>query len=527
MISNRSDDSDAADTTAVLGLPPDRTIGRRQFLGGTVGLLGLAGLAACTSRTSAAAAQLIRPTDALVQSAEARRTGAAAALHPVDLTARPATIDLGGPVVDTWAYGEAVPGALVRLPAGDRLAATVTNALPDPTSVHWHGIALRNDMDGVPGLTQKAIASGGSMTYEFTAPDPGTYMFHSHVGTQLDRGLYAPLIVDDPSEPLAYDAEHIVVLDDWVDGTGRTPDSVLQELQSGGMDMGGTSMDGMDMGGMSSSGGAPASPLLGGDAGDVQYPYYLINGRVATAPNTVTFTPGTRLRLRIINLAGDTAFRVALGGHRMTVVHSDGFPVSPVDTDAILIGMGERIDVLVTMADGVFPLIALAEGKNASALEIVRTGAGAAPTAETRPSELDGQITGALALEAAEDVFLPERRPDRTHDLVLGGDMAAYQWTINDRMYSKRRDLQVRPGEVVRLKMTNSTMMFHPMHLHGHTFQVRSATGRGPRKDTVMVLPGETVTADLVADNPGQWLVHCHNVYHGEAGMMTALSYVK
>ena len=517
MISKRRGDSPSADDTAGFGLPFERMLDRRQFLGGTVGLLGLAGLAACTSQAAPARVQLIRPTDALVESAEARRTGAATAVHRVDLTARPATIDLGGPVVDTWAYGDAVPGVLVRLPAGDRLTATVTNALPDPTSVHWHGIALRNDMDGVPGLTQKAIAAGGSMTYDFTAPDPGTYMFHSHVGTQLDRGLYAPLIVDDPSEPLAYDAEHIVVLDDWLDGTGRTPNSVLRDLQSGGMDMGG-----MDMGA-----GAPASPLLGGDAGDVQYPYYLINGRVAAAPNTVTFTPGTRLRLRIINLAGDTAFRVALGGHRMTVVHSDGFPVNPVETDALLIGMGERMDVLVTLAEGVFPLIALAEGKNASALEIIRTGVGAAPTADTRPSELDGQVTGALTLDATEDVFLPERRPDRTHELVLGGNMADYQWTINDRLYSDRRDLRVRPGEVVRLKMTNSTTMFHPMHLHGHTFQVRSATGRGPRKDTVMVLPGETVTADLVADNPGQWLVHCHNVYHGEAGMMTALSYVK
>ncbi len=443
-------------------------------------------------------------------------------MHPVVLTAQPASIDLGGPVVETWAYGEAVPGPLVRLPAGDRLVATVTNALPDPTSVHWHGIALRNDMDGVPGLTQKAIAAGRSMKYEFTAPDPGTYMFHSHVGTQLDRGLYAPLIVDDPAEPLVYDAEHVVVLDDWLDGTGRTPDSVLKELQAGGMDMGG-----MDMDGMSAGGDSPLSPLLGGDAGDVQYPYYLINGRVATAPNTVTFTPGTRLRLRIINVGSDTAFRVALGGHRLSVVHSDGFPVRPVDTDAVLIGMGERIDVLVTLADGAFPLIALAEGKNASGLEVIRTGSGAAPTADTYPRELAGQVTGALMLEAADDAFLAERRPDRTHDLVLGGSMSDYQWTINDRVYSDRKDLQVRPGEVVRLKMTNSTMMFHPMHLHGHTFQVRSATGRGPRKDTVMVLPGETITADLVADNPGQWLVHCHNVYHGEAGMMTALAYIK
>jgi FtsP/CotA-like multicopper oxidase with cupredoxin domain len=514
MLNEGSRGSLRAESGVEAGSRLDLLIDRRKFLGGSAGVLAALGLAACTGRAAPAAAQPIQPTDALVQSAEDRRTGAAAKVHTVALTARPATIDLGGPVVQTWAYGDSVPGSLIRLPAGDRLAATVTNALPNPTSVHWHGIALRNDMDGVPGLTQDAIPPGGSMTYEFTAAEPGTYMFHSHVGTQLDRGLYAPLIVDDPAEPLAYDAEHVVVLDDWLDGTGRTPDSVLQQLRSAGMDM-------------SAGGGSPASQLLSGDAGDVQYPYFLINGRVSTAPNTVMFNPGARVRLRLLNLGADTAFRVALGGHRMSVVHTDGFPVRPVDTDAVLIGMGERIDVLVTLGDGVFPLVAMAEGKNASALEVIRTGSGSAPTAATRPSELGGRVTGALSLEAADSVFLPDKSPDRSHDVVLGGSMADYRWTINGRVYSDRKDLQVRPGEVVRLKMTNSTMMFHPMHLHGHTFQVRSASGRGPRKDTVLVMPGETVEADLVADNPGQWLLHCHNAYHAEAGMMTALSYVR
>lgn len=524
-ISRRRNDGPPASTHLPAPGRSGPALGRRQFLGGTVGLAGLAALAACAGPAAGDPTAPILPTNALVQAAEARRTGAAAKVHPVSLTARPGRIDLGGPVVDTWAYGETVPGQLVRLPAGDRLAATVTNALPDPTTVHWHGIALRNDMDGVPGLTQTAIAPKGSMTYEFTVPHPGTYMLHSHVGTQLDRGLYAPMVVDDPAEPLVYDAEHVVVLDDWVDGTGRTPDTVLTSLKAGGTaGMGGMAMPGM--GSMPMPGGSPAAALLGGDAGDVQYPYYLINGRVATAPASVTFPPGTRLRLRLINVGGDTAFRVALGGHRMTVVHSDGFPVQPVQTDALLIGMGERIDVLVTLADGVFPLTALAEGKDASALEIIRTGGGSAPTAATRPGELDGRVIGALSLNAVDSVFLPDRKPDRTLPLALGGTMADYRWTVNDRVYSERRDLRVRPGEVVRLTMTNATTMFHPVHLHGHTFQVRSPGGRGPRKDTVMVLPGGTVTADLVADNPGQWLVHCHNVYHAEAGMMTALSYV-
>ena len=163
------------------------------------------------------------------------------------LTAKPATLDLGGTTVDTWAFGDTAPGPLIRATAGDMLRIRVDNQLPADTTVHWHGIALRNEADGVPGLTQNPIATGGSFLYEFTAPDPGTYFYHPHVGVQLDRGLYAPLIIDDPREPGDYDLEWIVVLDDWVDGTGRTPDDVLAEL---------TAADGDGSGGMGGMGWA-------------------------------------------------------------------------------------------------------------------------------------------------------------------------------------------------------------------------------------------------------------------------------
>lgn len=468
-----------------------------------------AGLAACTRGVSSPEV-VIGPGDPSVAAAEQARTRAGAAVHRVTLTAASARVDLGGPVVNTWAYGGMVPGQEIRLPAGNQLSVTLVNQLVDPTTVHWHGLALRNDMDGVPELTQPAVEPGGDMVYQFVAPDPGTYWFHPHVGTQLDRGLYAPLIVEDPDEPLGYDAEHVVVFDDWVDGTGRTPDEVLGDLQSMGMDMGG---DG------------PSSVALGGDAGDVDYPMYLINGRVPQAPNTVTFKPGDRVRLRLINAGADTAFRVALTGHRLTVTHTDGFPVQHVDTDAILIGMGERFDALVTLGEGVFALVASAEGKTGLARELIRTGAGDPPAADARPPQLSGSLLEGSMLIATEDVALPTRPVDREHRLILDGQMSDYRWMINGRTYDEHAPLPVESGETVRLTMTNNTTMFHPMHVHGHTFQLRPAQGTGARKDTVNVLPGQTVVADLVADNPGQWLVHCHNLYHAEAGMMTTLSY--
>ncbi len=144
-------------------------------------------------------------------------------------------IDLGGVSVRTWAYNGRVPGTEIRIRKGETLRAAVSNKLPAETSVHWHGLAIVNDMDGVPPLTQSAIPSGEAFTYDFVVPDAGTYWYHSHVGTQLDRGLYGPLIIEDPNEKAAYDEELVVVLDDWIDGTGTNPDQVLANLRNKGM----------------------------------------------------------------------------------------------------------------------------------------------------------------------------------------------------------------------------------------------------------------------------------------------------
>ncbi|MFE2288968.1 multicopper oxidase family protein [Streptomyces sp. NPDC059443] len=491
----------------------------------------------------------VDPAGPEVRAAEAARK-ATGPLTEVRLTATATPLDLGGGrSVRTWAYGDRLPGQEVRVTAGGTLALTLANNLPEATSLHWHGLALRNDMDGVPGLTQRDIAPGASFTYKFAVTHPGTYWFHPHSGVQQDRGLYAPLIVEDPKEPLSYDKEWVVVLDDWLDGVdGSSPDSVLAELRKG-MDMG----TGMGSGGGGHSGhgsmnmpAAPASPsasatasggpsrvlmggdsdVLGKDAGDVAYPHYLVNGRTPEDPSVFTARPGDRIRLRIVNAGGDTAFRVALGGHELTVTHTDGFPVEHAKARSLLLGMGERYDVLVTAGDGVFPLTALAEGKgeSASALALLRTGSGAAPTAATRPAELSGRPLTADGLKAAGPVALAAREPDRTVKIKLTGGMAKYDWAFDGKPYAPDQRHPVKAGERVRLEFNNSTTMWHPLHLHGHTFALGGGAG-GARKDTAVILPGGKLTADFDADNPGLWMVHCHNVYHSEAGMMTVLGY--
>ena len=533
---------------------------RRQFLRTAVVLSGAAAVGGCGSAGGSAggSARLLAPSDPRVAEREAAR--AAGNVVQIALRAAEGEVDLGGRVVRSWTYGS-VPGKPIRVRRGDVLVATLDNRLPDSTSVHWHGLALRNDMDGMPPVTQSHIPAGTSFTYRYIADRPGTYWFHPHTGTQLDRGLYAAMIVEDPDERVAYDDEWVVVLDDWLDGTGRTPEDILAELRTGmghhheghdghdmdGMhDMAGMDMAGMDHGAAPASasasaptpaagvGGNPAgmlmgavSSLLGGDAGDVSYPYHLLNGRVATDPEVYRAKPGRRVRIRVVNAGSDTGYRFAVGGHTLTVTHTDGYPVAPVETDSVLIGMGERYDVVVTLKDGVFPVVALAEGKNALARALIRTGAGRPPAAGARPAELARRVTSSGDLAATPEVALPRRGVDREYRLELTGGMAQYDWGINGVRFDHEKPLLAEPflvsqGERVRLTFANKGKMWHPMHLHGHTYQVGTS---GPRKDTVIVLPKREVVCEFDADNPGRWMVHCHNTYHAESGMMRVLGY--
>ncbi len=534
---------------------PNFDLGRRRLL--TAGGLSVAAviLGGCTTQPvppapagdSAAATSAGATTSAgraAILAVEARRVKSGRSVK-YTLTPQHSQIDLGGVVVRTLAYGSTIPGPLLRANIGDDLSVTVKNQLTDPTSMHSHGVAMRNDMDGVAPAS-KDIAAGGQFTYTYTVPHAGTYWSHPHVGIQTDYGLYAPIVFDDPNEKVAYDTEWIVVLDDWTDGVGKSPTQELADLQAGtsGMSMGSSTtspaagMPGMNMGsgpatttassgGMAIGGmGVGTSALLGGDAGDVKYPYYLINGRIPAAPVTFTAKAGQRVRIRIINAGADTAFRVALGGHSMTVTHTDGYPVVPQQVDALLIGMAERYDVVVTLKDGVFPLVALAEGKGGLARALIRTGSGQVPAAGVQPTQLQGRIGLATALLPAPDAALPAGTPDHQLTATLGGGMMPYRWTINGRGYDQTVPLQVRQGQRPRLTLSNQTDMWHPMHLHGHTFALVRPDGRpGVRKDTVIVKPRTTMAVDLLADNPGVWMLHCHNAYHSESGMMTRLEY--
>lgn len=494
----------------------NRHITRRQFLATSVSAVAGVALASCGSSGDRPGA--ISSTDPVIAEMESNRRRPGSSLTTVDLVAGAATIDLAGRTVETVAYNGLVPGPIVRAKAGDELRINLRNELTQATLTHWHGLAIRNDMDGVPDLVQKPIDPGSSFTYQFVVPDPGTYWFHPHMGLDLDRGMYAPLVVDDPDEPADYDADEVLVLDDWLDGIdGATPESTLEQLRSGG-GMGG--MSGMNHGGM---GGMSMSGMS--DLGDVDYPLHLVNGRPPADAPSISAAPRSRVRLRFINAGSDTIYRVAVDGHPLLITHLDGFPIEPTEVDTFLVAMGERVDAIVEVASGVWPVLALAEGKTGAALAWIRTtdaAATATPTVGRRLANHDGRLLDLRRLRPTAAVDRSTTKPGRTVDLALTGSMADYTWGINGRVYDPSDPILVTGGETVRLRMRNETMMVHPMHLHGHTFAL---AGTGVRKDTVLVGHMETVEIDVLADNPGLWMLHCHNTYHLEAGMATLMGY--
>lgn len=489
---------------------------RREFMrasaAGVVAAPALLGaLTACREVTASNG-----PASGLAPGARANGAGV---LHEVRRVARPADVDLGPlGTKRIWVYDDRFPGPEIRVREGDRLRVQLRNELAEETTIHWHGVPVPNAMDGVPGVTQAAVEPGTSFTYEFTAGPAGTYLYHSHQGLQLDRGLLGTLVVEELSPP-AIDREYTLVLDDLLPGEPPDPLGAIDERTGGSPGSATGSGARSMMRGMGRMGGM-------GNGMDVpRYEAFLVNGRPPDDPAVLQVRKGERVRLRLANPSGATTFQVAVAAHRMTVTHTDGRPVRPVEVDAVLIGMGERYDVVVEAdAPGSWAVVAvpLQGGAPARAVLSYDGAREGTPPIEQVPEGLRGGRVLALDDLEALEPLLPDAAPDRRFDLVLSGGMMSPYWTIDGQAYPEADPLEIRAGERVRVRMRNASMGLHPMHLHGHFFQV----GR-TWKDTVMVPPhmGE-VTFDFVADNPGPWFFHCHNAYHMEAGMARIVRYV-
>ncbi len=446
----------------------------------------------------------IASTRVVLGSAFAAQEGApAGTLHDLRRVPRRTEVDFGRLGRRTiWTYDGRFPGREIRVREGDRLRVIVHYELPEPTTIHWHGVPVPNPMDGVPGLTQQPIAPGGSFTYEFDARPAGSYLYHSHQGLQIDRGLVGSLVIEERSPHVAYDRDYTLVLDDLLPGEPPEMTAAQGDRSSRGR-----------MGGMMGSLGIP------------DYLALLVNGRPPADPPAFEVKRGDRVRLRFVNASGATTYRVAIAGHRMSVSHADGRPVKPIEVDALEIGMGERYDVTVEASNPGTWVIAAAplQGSPEPARAILRySGTRSATPAGQEPEGLRrGKL---LALGDLEGVEPDDRagRADRDLDLVLSGGMMSPAWTIGGQVYPDADPIEIRRRERVRFRLRNMSMGLHPMHLHGHFFRVGRAW-----KDTVLVPPhmGE-VSFEFRADNPGRWFFHCHNAYHMEMGMAREVRYV-
>ncbi|NHN59471.1 MULTISPECIES: multicopper oxidase family protein [Halorussus] len=486
-----------------------------------VGAAGVAGLAGCVSESTE---QNDGDRRALRNDADGTATPRQTPSGPADETFRLRAAERTvrpGPDARTrnWVYDGQFPGPELRVEEGDLLRAEVTNELREGTTIHWHGVPVPNSQDGVPGVTQEPIGTGETFSYRYRAEPAGTYLYHSHVGLQLDRGLGGPLVVEEESPHVEYDREYVVLLDDYLDGEPRLPSGF------GGGGRGGMGGDGPGGGGRGGNGGPGSGPDGGmGRMGDHRPPYegLLVNGRLPTDPPTFDVSEGERVRFRFINASSATTFRVRLAGHQFSVSHADGRPVEPVAVDSFAFGSGERYDAVVTADDpGAWELRADAvDGDEPAARAVLAYEGSGSESPESVSS--GGRRLQYEDLRALNPIRGIGGEPDRRFDLTLSRGMGGgYEWLIDGQAYPDADPLRVSAGDHVRVRMVNRSPVVHPMHLHGHFFQVGDAV-----KDTVLVPPrmGE-VTFDFAADNPGDWLFHCHNLYHLEAGMARVVTY--
>lgn len=560
------------------------TIDRRAFMGGSLALGAIAATAPAWARTNShglAAKGLtgLSGTDIRLTVAESRFTVDGRSGHAITINGT-------------------LPAPLIRLREGDRVRLTVDNHLDEDTSIHWHGLIVPFQMDGVPGVSFPGIKPHSSFTYEFPLKQSGTYWYHSHSGLQEQVGHYGPLIIDPAGpDPIASDREHVIVLSDW---SFLHPHQIFTRLRQEAGVFNRNKRTLADRG--------PNDPMTAEeramfakmrmdptDIADVTAAAYrfLVNGHSPAENWTGLFRAGERVRLRLINAAAQTIFNLRIPGLRMTVVATDGIPVRPVEVDEFQIGNAETYDVIVTPADQPYSLVAETIDRSGMAVATLAPRAGmraAIPPLRPRPTlgmkdmgmgamgGMAGMDHGAMGHGATMDhkmrdkaaVAFPvgvgvdmiapmpvdrigdpglglddvghkvltykdlaaltpatgRRQPTRRIDIHLTGNMERFMWSMDGEQLSEAPEpYRFARNERVRLRLINDTMMTHPMHLHGHFFELVNGQGDSqPMKHTVRVLPGGYVDLDLTADAPGDWAFHCHLLYHMHAGMMRVVT---
>jgi CopA family copper-resistance protein len=514
-----------------------------------------------------------------------------------------------------------IPAPLIRLREGQNVRLVVDNRLDEDTSIHWHGLIVPFQMDGVPGISFPGIRARSTFTYEFPLRQSGTYWYHSHSGLQEQVGHYGPMIIDPAgADPVAYDREHVIVLSDW---SFLHPHQIFSRLkQEGGFfnrqreTLLGERSEQLSREDRNMFARMRMDPSDIADVTEAAYTL-LINGHSARENWTGIFRPGERVRLRIINAAAQTIFNFRIPGLPMTFVATDGINMRPVQVDEVQIGNAETYDFIVQPGDQAYTVVAESIDRSAIARATLAPRMGmvaAVPPLRERPTlnmedmgmggmdhgaghGMPAAAAGGAAADHAAmgpgagtagqpsaapmdhsnmnmrdeskvnfpvgvgvDMIAPNpvdrtghpgiglenvshrvlnyrdmvsltpnrdtRTPTRRIDIHLTGNMERFMWSMDGEQLSENPEpYRFARNERVRLRLINDTMMTHPMHLHGHFFEIVNGHGANqPMKHTVKVMPGGLVDLDLTADAPGDWAFHCHLLYHMHAGMMRVVT---
>ena len=434
--------------------------------------------------------------DADVRLREAIDQNADPGIVEVHLDARVAAVEVApGLTVQAWTYDGGIPGPLIRVRVGDRLIVRFTNHLPQPTTVHWHGLRIPIQMDGVPGHSQPEVQPGGSFTYDFVVPDAGLFWYHPHImsAAQVGFGLYGALLVEDPADPVGIEDEIVLVLSD----IGISETGGLESPDSGG----------------------PAGMVFGREGTHV-----LVNGRVRPR---LSVRSGAPQRWRILNAAKSRYFQLFLDGQTFTKIGGDnGLQEYPETTDRLLVATGERADVIVAPRGAPgdeLVLMSLLYNRGYGSVEyrdqplLVTLGVAADPPYTGPPPPPIRRPIEPISTDGATKV-------DVSLTLAKTAE-GGFEYGINGVAFAKNKPIAARAGETQVWTIANQTKWSHPFHLHGFSFLVLDAGGRPAHplawKDTVDVPLEQTVRFVVrFDDRPGTWMYHCHILDHADGGMM-------